>query len=67
MVKKIDLPASEAFKVHPPTSAIMATCISKDGKPNIIPLGMYMWISFEQLKQLKDELSVLIEEFNKVK
>lgn len=42
---KEDVPLSRALQVGPPTSLVLATCVSADGKPNIITLGMYMPIS----------------------
>ena len=43
--KKVSLPSDRALQVGPPTSVVLATCISPDGRPNIITLGMYMPIS----------------------
>lgn len=43
--RKVDVPLDRAMQVGPPTSVVLATCISADGKPNIITLGMYMPIS----------------------
>ena len=43
--KKVSLPSVRALQVGPPTSVVLATCISPDGRPNIITLGMYMPIS----------------------
>ncbi len=42
---KESVPLSRALKVGPPTSVVLATCVSAEGKPNIITLGMYMPIS----------------------
>lgn len=42
---KVNVPLSRALQVGPPTSVVLATCVSVDGKPNIITLGMYMPIS----------------------
>jgi len=36
---------SQALQVGPPTSVVLVTCVSAEGKPNIITLGMYMPIS----------------------
>jgi flavin reductase (DIM6/NTAB) family NADH-FMN oxidoreductase RutF len=44
---KVDVRLDKAMRVGPPTSVVLATCISKDGRPNIITLGMYMHISNE--------------------
>lgn len=43
--RKVDVPLDRAMQVGPPTSVVLATCISADGKPNMITLGMYMPIS----------------------
>jgi len=43
--KKVDVPLGSALRVGPPTSVVLATCVSSDGEPNIITLGMYMPIS----------------------
>ncbi|MFQ6094716.1 MAG: flavin reductase family protein [Candidatus Bathyarchaeia archaeon] len=43
--KKIKVPLDRALQVGPPTSVVLATCISANGKSNIITLGMYMPIS----------------------
>jgi len=43
--RKVDVPLDQAMRVGPPTSVVLVTCISADGKPNIITLGMYMPIS----------------------
>jgi len=43
--KKVSL--NQALHVGPPTSVVLATCVTSDGKPNIITLGMYMPISHE--------------------
>ena len=44
---KVDVPLDhyQAWDVGPPSSVVLVTCISADGKPNIITLGMYMPIS----------------------
>jgi len=42
---KSDVEIGRALRVGPPTSVILVTSISRDGKPNIITLGMYMPIS----------------------
>jgi len=44
-VKKIEVEAESALRLGPPTSVVLATCISLDGKPNVITLGMYMPVS----------------------
>jgi len=42
---KADVPLNRALQVGPPNNVVLATCVSSDGKPNIITLGMYMSIS----------------------
>lgn len=44
-VTKADVEIDRALRVGPPTSVVLVTCTSSDGKPNIITLGMYMPIS----------------------
>jgi len=43
--ESVSVPLDRALQIGPPTSVVLATCISSDGKPNIITLGMYMPIS----------------------
>jgi flavin reductase (DIM6/NTAB) family NADH-FMN oxidoreductase RutF len=43
-MKKV-LEKSKWFQAGPPTSVVLATCIDKVGKTNIITLGMFMYIS----------------------
>jgi len=43
--KKVEVPLDRALRVGPPTSIVLATSISKEDRPNIIALGMYMPIS----------------------
>ena len=43
--RKVDVPLDRVLEVGPPTSVVLATCISADDNPNIITLGMYMPIS----------------------
>ena len=45
MAGKVEVPLQWALRVGPPTSVVLATCASADGRPNIITLGMYMPIS----------------------
>jgi len=44
-VTKSDVEIDRALRVGPPTSVVLVTCASRDGRPNIITLGMYMPIS----------------------
>jgi flavin reductase (DIM6/NTAB) family NADH-FMN oxidoreductase RutF len=44
-VEWVDAPLDRAIQLGPPTSVVLATCVSADGKPNIITLGMYMPVS----------------------
>jgi len=46
-VPKVDVKLDSAMRVGPPTSVILVTSVSRDGKPNIITLGMYMHISIK--------------------
>jgi len=43
----VSVPLNRALQIGQPTSVVLATCISLEGKPNIITLGMYMPISHE--------------------
>ncbi len=45
MVKK-ELPPGKLLQAGPPSVVVLATCIDKEGNPNIITLGMYMPLSF---------------------
>ncbi len=42
---KVPVPLDRALQVGPPTTVVLATCASREGKPNIITLGMFMHIS----------------------
>jgi len=44
---KKELSVANLLQAGPPSIVVMATCISSDGRPNIITLGMYMTISFD--------------------
>lgn len=44
-IPKIEVQLDRALRVGPPTSVVLATSISKKGRPNIITLGMYMHVS----------------------
>jgi flavin reductase (DIM6/NTAB) family NADH-FMN oxidoreductase RutF len=44
---KVNIRQDLALKAGPPNSIILATCISANGKPNIITLGMYTPISHD--------------------
>ena len=39
------LERSKLLQGGPPTSVVLATCVDKEGKTNIITLGMFMYIS----------------------
>jgi flavin reductase (DIM6/NTAB) family NADH-FMN oxidoreductase RutF len=43
-MKKV-LPEDKYLQGGPPTSVVLVTCVDADGKPNIITLGMFMYIS----------------------
>ena len=43
---KKELTGGQWMQAGPPSVVVMATCQGKDGKPNIITLGMYMPLSF---------------------
>ena len=43
---KKELPAHKWLQAGPASVVVMATCVGKEGRPNIITLGMYMSISF---------------------
>ncbi len=43
---KIELPPNKYVAFSPPSPVVLVTCCSKDGKNNIITIGMYMPISF---------------------
>jgi len=45
-VAKLTYPPESYVKFSPPSPVVLVTCISKEGKPNIITIGMYMPISF---------------------
>lgn len=42
---KRELPENKRLQPGPASVVVMATCVGKEGKPNIITLGMYMSIS----------------------
>ena len=42
---KVELPEHRRFQPGPASVVVMATCVGKEGRPNIITLGMYMPIS----------------------
>jgi flavin reductase (DIM6/NTAB) family NADH-FMN oxidoreductase RutF len=42
---KLELSENRRLQVGPAGNVVMATCCSKEGRPNIITLGMYMPIS----------------------
>ncbi|MFH0850897.1 MAG: flavin reductase family protein [Candidatus Bathyarchaeota archaeon] len=42
---KKSLPPGKFLQGGPPTSVVLATCVDEDGTPNIITLGMFMYIS----------------------
>ncbi|MCW4049460.1 MAG: flavin reductase family protein [Candidatus Bathyarchaeota archaeon] len=42
---KKQLFGSKVLQCGPPTSVVLATCVDGDGNPNIITLGMFMYIS----------------------
>ncbi len=42
---KIEMPEGRLLQPGPPPPVVMATCVDKEGNPNIITLGMYMSIS----------------------
>jgi flavin reductase (DIM6/NTAB) family NADH-FMN oxidoreductase RutF len=42
---KIEMPKGRRLQPGPASPVVMATCVDKQGKPNIITLGMYMSIS----------------------
>jgi flavin reductase (DIM6/NTAB) family NADH-FMN oxidoreductase RutF len=42
---KKELPAHRRLQAGPASVVVMATCVDKEGRPNIITLGMYMSIS----------------------
>jgi flavin reductase (DIM6/NTAB) family NADH-FMN oxidoreductase RutF len=44
---KRDLQGRAVLQAGPPSMVVMATCIGREGAPNIITLGMYMPISFD--------------------
>ena len=43
-MKKV-LPEGKYTQGGPPTSVVLATCVDAEGNPNIITLGMFMYIS----------------------
>ena len=45
-MNKIELPASKLLQASPITPVVLVTCIDKEGRPNIITLGMFMLMSF---------------------
>ena len=42
---KKSLPEGKFLQGGPPTSVVLATCVDSEGNPNIITLGMFMYIS----------------------
>lgn len=44
---KARYPPSYYVRFSPPSPVVLVTCISRDGRANIITLGMYMPISFD--------------------
>ena len=42
---KIEIPKGRRLQPGPASPVVMATCVDKQGRPNIITLGMYMSIS----------------------
>ena len=42
---KVELPEHRRLQPGPASVVVMATCVGKEGRPNIITLGMYMPIS----------------------
>lgn len=42
---KKSLPTGKFLQSGPPTAVVLATCVDTEGKPNIITLGMFMYIS----------------------
>lgn len=44
---KVELPLHRRLQPGPASVVVMATCSGRDGKPNIITLGMYMSISHD--------------------
>ena len=42
---KIEMPEGRLLQPGPTSPVVMATCVDKQGNPNIITLGMYMSIS----------------------
>ncbi|UCD45354.1 MAG: flavin reductase family protein [Candidatus Bathyarchaeota archaeon] len=44
---KIELPKHRRLQPGPASNVVMATCVGRSGRPNIITLGMYMPISID--------------------
>jgi len=44
-MRKVNVQLTPFWRVCPPSSVVLVTCITSDGKPNIITLGMNMPIS----------------------
>ena len=44
---KVSYPSGYYVRFSPPSSVVLVTCISRDGRANIITIGMYMPISFD--------------------
>ncbi|KYH42465.1 MAG: protein of DIM6/NTAB family [Candidatus Bathyarchaeota archaeon B63] len=44
-MRKIDVSLTPFWRICPPSSIVLVTCITQDGKPNIITIGMNMPIS----------------------
>ncbi len=43
---KVDIPLDKAQMFSPPASVVLVTSIASDGRPNILAVGMYTWISY---------------------
>lgn len=44
-MRKVDVSLTPFWKICPPSNVVLVTCVTSDGKPNIITLGMNMHIS----------------------
>ena len=47
MSMKVELSLRDFLQAAPPSVVVLATCVDKSGRPNIITLGMFMPISFD--------------------
>lgn len=47
MSRKVSYPSGYYVRFSPPSPVVLVTCISRDGRANIITIGMYMPISFD--------------------